>query len=194
MSLFKRGISYLGRIISSAGYIADPKNIIAVSSKLKKKPSSITELRSILGLVGYFRRSIPNFSQTASPLYQIPTDTQHKQRHSKESIDWNDNHQTALDKLLRHLVTRPILAYPDYDQPFILNTDASRLGLGCSLFQMHKGKLNSTWVWKSHIGRCRKKIPQLQVGILSPEVGSVSISEIIYFMYHILMFTQIIIR
>ena len=112
-----------------------------MSSKLKKKPSPITELQSILGLVGYFRRSIPNFGQTASPLYQILTDSQNKQRHSKESIDSNDNHQAALDKLLHHLVTPPILAYPDYDQPFILHKDASRLGLGCSLFQMQKGKL-----------------------------------------------------
>ena len=79
--LFKREMSYLGRIISSAGYTAYPKNIIAVSSKLKQKPSSITELQSILGLVGYFRRSIPNFSETASPLYQILTDTQNIQRH-----------------------------------------------------------------------------------------------------------------
>ena len=72
-------ISYLGRIISSAGYTADPINIIAVSSKLKKKPSSITELRNILGSVGCFRRSIPNFNQTASPLYQILTDIQKNQ-------------------------------------------------------------------------------------------------------------------
>ena len=60
--LFKREISYLRSIISSAGYTADPKNIIAVSSKPKKKPSSITKLQSVLGLVGYFRRSILNFS------------------------------------------------------------------------------------------------------------------------------------
>ena len=80
--LIKREILYLGRIISSAGYTADPKNIIAVSSKLKKKPSSITELRSMVGLVGYFRRSIPNFSQTTSPLYQTLTDTRNKERHS----------------------------------------------------------------------------------------------------------------
>ena len=76
--LFKLEISYLGRIISSAGYTADPINI-AVSSKLKKKPSSITELRNILGSVGCFRRSIPNFNQTASPLYQILTDIQKNQ-------------------------------------------------------------------------------------------------------------------
>ena len=138
--------SYLGRIISSGGYTDDHKNIIAVSSKLKKKSSSITELRSILGLVEYFRRSTPNFSQATSPLYQIFTDTQNKQRHSNESIDWNDNHQAALDKLLQHLVTPPILTFPDYDQPFILHADASRLGLGCSLFQMQNGKLSVFWV------------------------------------------------
>ena len=70
--LFKRETSHLGRVISSACYTADPRNTIAVSS------SSITELRSIPGLAGYFRRWIPNFSQTASPLYQILTDTQNK--------------------------------------------------------------------------------------------------------------------
>ena len=127
--------------MTSEGHTADPKNIIAVSSKLKKKPSSITELRIVLGLEGYFRRSIPNFSQTANPLYQILTDTQNKQRHSKEPIDWNDNHQAALDKLLHHLVTPPILAYQGYDQPFILHTNASPLRLDCSLSQMQKGKL-----------------------------------------------------
>ena len=134
--LFKREISHLGRIISSTGYTTNPKNITAVSSKLKKKPSSITDLRSILGLVEYFRIPISNFSQTASPQYQILTDTQNKQRHSKESIAWKDNNQAALDKLLHHLVTPPILAYPDYDQPFISHTDSFYLGSSCSLFQM----------------------------------------------------------
>ena len=165
--LFKCEISYLGRIISSAGYTTDPKNIIVVSPKLKTKPFFITELRSILGLVGYFRRSIPNFSQTASAQYHILCDTQNKQRQSEEPIDWNDNHQAALDKLLHHLVTPPILAFPDYDQPFKLLADASRLGLGCSLFQMQNGKLRVLG-----FVRYRKKIPQLQVGIPSPEVSN----------------------
>ena len=141
--LFRREILYLGRIISFAGYTADPKNIIAVSSKLKKKPSSIIELQSILGLVGYFRRSIPDFSQTVIPLYQIITDTQKKQKHSKETIDWNDNHQAALDKLLHHLVTPPVLAYSDYDQQFILHTDVlhrSRTLVGAEK-EYHSSKL-----------------------------------------------------
>ena len=70
-SLFKREICYLGRVISAAGYTADPKNIIAMSSKLRKKPVSISELQSMLDLAGHFRHSIQNFSQTAHPLYQL---------------------------------------------------------------------------------------------------------------------------
>ena len=89
----------------------------------------------------YFRRSILNFSETASPLYKIFTNTQSKQRHSKEPIDSNDNHQIALEKLLYHLVTPPALAYPGYDHPFILYTDASRVRLDCSSLQMQNGKL-----------------------------------------------------
>ena len=69
--LFRREISYLGRLISSGGYTADPKNVSAVSSKINKKPETISELRTLLGLVGYFRRYTPNFSKTALPLYQL---------------------------------------------------------------------------------------------------------------------------
>ena len=59
----------------------------------------------------------------------------------KKLIAWNDNHQAALDELLLHLVTSPILAYPEYDQSFILQTDASHLELDCSLIQIQNGKL-----------------------------------------------------
>ena len=69
--LFRREISYLGRLISSGGYTADPKNVSAVSSKINKKPETISELRTLLGLAGYFRRYTPNFSKTALPLYQL---------------------------------------------------------------------------------------------------------------------------
>ena len=80
--------------------------------------------------------------QTTIPLYQILTDTQNKQRHSKEQIDWNDNHQAILDKLLHTLWHFEVLHYPNYDQLFILRTDASRLELDCSLFQMPNGKIS----------------------------------------------------
>ena len=76
--LFRREISYLGRLISSGDYTADPKNVSVVSSKINKKPETISELRTLLGLVGYFRRYTPNFSKTESPLYQLLKDQPEK--------------------------------------------------------------------------------------------------------------------
>ena len=85
--VFRREISYLGRLISSEGYTADPKNILAVTSKINKKPETISELRTLLGLVGYFRRYIPNFSKTASSLYQLLKGQPEKS--CKTPIEWD---------------------------------------------------------------------------------------------------------
>ena len=62
---FKREVSYLGQLVSAEGYTVDAKSVESITSKIRKKPNNISELRSLLGLVGYFRRSIPNFGQTA---------------------------------------------------------------------------------------------------------------------------------
>ena len=69
--LFQNEVSYLGRLISSEGYTTDPKNIIAVKSKILSPPKTITELRSTLGLVGWFRKSTPNFSKFSNSLYSL---------------------------------------------------------------------------------------------------------------------------
>ena len=137
--LFRTEVSYLGRLITSEGYTADPKNVAAISSKIKRPPENITELRSILGLIGYFRRSIPNFSKLANPLFQLLKNVPEKSH--KSSINWNQQHQDALDQLLNHLTRPPLLAYPDYNQPFILHTDASSKGLGCALYQVQDERL-----------------------------------------------------
>ena len=65
----KREVSYLGRLVSAEGYTVDPKSVESITSKIRKKPNNISELRSLLDLVGYFRRSIPKFSQLVKPLY-----------------------------------------------------------------------------------------------------------------------------
>ena len=138
--LFKREISYLGRVISANGYTIDPKNVDAVLGKLKKKPNNITELRSLLGLVGYFRRAIPNFSQIAKPLYDILKNSDLTSR-SKQPINWTEEHQSSLDNLLIHVTSPPILAFPDFQLPFILHTDASAKGLGLALYQIQENQL-----------------------------------------------------
>ena len=66
-NFFKIEVSYLGRLVSSERYTVDTKSVESITSKIRKKPNNILELRSLIGLVQYFRRLMPNFSQLAKP-------------------------------------------------------------------------------------------------------------------------------
>ena len=118
---FKREFSYLGRLVSAGGYTVDPKSVESITSKIRKKPNNIPVLRSLLGLVGYFRRLIPNFSPLVKPLHLLLKNKDLK-RGSKQLIEWTGDHQYIMDKLLNCLTNKllnrltepPILAYPDY--------------------------------------------------------------------------------
>ena len=65
---FKKEFCYLGQLVSAEGYTVGPKSVESITSKIRKRSNNISELRSLLGLVGCFRRSIPNFSQLVKPL------------------------------------------------------------------------------------------------------------------------------
>ena len=60
---------------------------------------------------------------------------------SRRPILWNQEHQTALEDLIDSLTSSPILAYPQFDQPYVLHTDASKDGLGAILYQRQEGKM-----------------------------------------------------
>ena len=66
---------------------------------------------------------------------------QENTKRPKQPIQWEIIHQEAPDKLLTHLITLSLLAYPNFDSSFILHTDASSLEIGCALYQMQGEKL-----------------------------------------------------
>ena len=154
--LFKQEVKYLGKIISKDGYRPDPKDIVAVEALRNKKPKTVGEVRQVLGLIGYHRKFIPQFSQTAKPLYQLltssnlPTRVKKKKKGknnqrknlipSSTPIRWTDTHQDILSQLIDQLTSPPIMAFPDYSLPFELYTDASKDGLGAVLYQNQGGK------------------------------------------------------
>ena len=115
------------------GYAVDPKSVESITSKIQKKPNNVSELCSLLGLVRYFRRSIPNVSQLVKLLYLLLKD-KYLKRGSKKLIERTADHQSIMDKLLTCFREPPILAYPDYSEPFIPHTDASSAGIECDLF------------------------------------------------------------
>ena len=89
--IFKTKVSYLGWLMFAEGYTVDPKSVESIKSKIRKKPNKISEPRSLHGLVGYFRRLIPNFSQLVKPLYILFKDKDLKTG-SKQLIEWIADH------------------------------------------------------------------------------------------------------
>ena len=111
--LFRRQVRYLGRMVAVDGYRLDPNNIKAVTDLVRQKPKTLGDVRRLLGMIGYFRKYIPNFSKTAEPLYVLLKKTNGQNNSSKSLISWGETQQDVLDQLLLCLVEPPILAHPD---------------------------------------------------------------------------------
>ncbi|KAK8934991.1 hypothetical protein KSP39_PZI014260 [Platanthera zijinensis] len=118
-------VAFLGHIVSGEGIAVDPAKIIAIREW--HALSSIAEVRSFLGLAGYYRRFIENFSRIALPLTKL---TRKDQR-----FLWTQECVQAFEKLKRRLTTAPVLSSPSGTEGFEVYSDASGSGLGCVLLQ-----------------------------------------------------------
>ena len=123
--LGREKVCYLGFVISPQGVSADPEKTCAV--KEFPRPSNIQTLRSFLGLTSYYRRFVPCYSKLAQPLHDL----------TKKDVAfvWSERCEQAFKELKRRLTEAPILVHPDFTLPFILETDASKEGLGAVLAQ-----------------------------------------------------------
>ncbi|GAU42645.1 hypothetical protein TSUD_398500, partial [Trifolium subterraneum] len=122
-------VSFLGHVISSGGIAVDPTKVDAV---LKwETPESVSEIRSFLGLAGYYRRFIEGFSKMALPLTLLTRKDQ--------AFVWDKKCEKSFQELKKKLTTAPVLILPDAKESFVVYCDASKLGLGGVLMQ--KGKV-----------------------------------------------------
>ena len=138
--LFQREVCHLGYKISEEGISTDPDKISAITGW--NTPDNDKELHSFLGLAGYYRRFVKNFAQIAKPLYDILNTNRSKKRCKTTEQDkktfkekWTSKCQQSFETLKQKLTTAPILGYPDFSLPFILEIDASLEGLGAVLSQ-----------------------------------------------------------
>ena len=123
--LVKQEVKYLGYVVSNAGVCADVDKVRAVQDF--PRPQNLKQLRSFLGLASYYRRFIPKFSQVAAPLYALTK--------KDAPYQWNSSCQDTFEQLKQKLIQAPVLAFPDFSKHFILETDASGVGLGAVLSQ-----------------------------------------------------------
>jgi hypothetical protein len=122
---FQKSVPYLGQIISEEGSSTDPKKIEVV--KNFPPPENRQQLKSALGLFGYYRKYIKNFGAIAHPLTEL----------TKKDVDyvWGPDQESAFQTLKEKLISAPILGYPDFTEEFIVHTDASGYAVGAVLAQ-----------------------------------------------------------
>ena len=141
---FKKEVRYLGRLISGEGYRPDPENTSALNVS-RNAPKTVGKLRSLLGFIGYFRNFVKDFSRKLKPVYDLLKieEGQSIKKHldSKREIKWLPEHQQIVDNVIDSLQSPEVIAFPDFNEPFILHCDASQLGLGGVLYQNQSGKL-----------------------------------------------------
>ncbi|GJR97603.1 putative reverse transcriptase domain-containing protein [Tanacetum coccineum] len=123
-----RIVQFLGHLIDSQGLHVDPAKIEAV--KNWASPTTPTEVRQFLGLAGYYRRFIKDFSKIAKSLTELT-------QKNKKYI-WGEDQESAFQLLKQKLCEAPILALPEGNDNFVVYCDASHQGLGAVLMQREK--------------------------------------------------------
>lgn len=118
-------IPFLGHVISSKGCSPNPDKVAAIINW--PVPQHKTELKSFLGIAGYYRRFIPDFATIAEPLTSLTS--------KKALFKWESAQQRAFNSLKLALTTKPLLRFPDFNKDFVLYTDASDVGVGAVLEQ-----------------------------------------------------------
>ncbi|GJW38800.1 putative reverse transcriptase domain-containing protein [Tanacetum coccineum] len=133
-------IHFLGHVVNHDGIYVDPSKIEVVKSW--KAPTTPSEVRSFLGLDGYYRRFIENFSKITKPITLL---TQKNQKY-----EWGEKQEEAFQTLKDNLCNAPILSLPDGVEDFVVYCDASNQGLGCVLMQRDKVIAYASRQLKSH--------------------------------------------
>lgn len=151
-------ILYLGHILSPKGMEVDKSKIDVIETY--PRPTSQKEIRAFLGLAGYYRKFIQGFSIIANPLNRLL-------RKDMEFI-WDDECETAFTRLKQALNSTPVLVYPDMHKPFVINCDASSVGIGYVLAQEDEsGKEHPICYGGRSLNSCERSYPITELECLS---------------------------
>ena len=120
-----KSISFLGHIISEEGISVDPEKIQAV--KDWKAPKTVKGIKSFIGMAGYYKRFVQDFSKIATPLTKLTR--------KDEKFVWTEECPAAFEELKKRLITAPVFKTPTGSGDMVIYNNTSKKGLGCVLTQ-----------------------------------------------------------
>ena len=129
-TLAQSSVTFLGHLVSEDGLQPDPRLLDSIRDI--QPPTTVSQVRSFLGLVRYYRRFIKGFPNIAAPLNRL--------LEKNKLFEWTAECTASYEKLKAVLLQRPVVTYQDFSIPFHLYTDASKVGLGAILAQQQEGK------------------------------------------------------
>ena len=118
-------LHYLGFIVSEEGLSVDPTKVKDIIEW--PHPTSVSEIKGLLGITGWYRTFLRNYALIAAPLTNLLK--------KGNKIDWETQHQESFDELKRFLTSAPCFKLPDFSQPFRVTTDTSGIAVGGVLIQ-----------------------------------------------------------
>jgi RNase H-like domain found in reverse transcriptase/Reverse transcriptase (RNA-dependent DNA polymerase)/Integrase zinc binding domain/Chromo (CHRromatin Organisation MOdifier) domain/Retroviral aspartyl protease len=124
---FREKISFLGHVISGDGISMESSKVKAITEW--PTPNNVQDVRSFLGLAGYYRKFVSGFSRISSAMSEL--------LQKDKPFIWTEAAQSSFDRLKLAVTTAPVLILPDASRPFTVTTDASGFAIGATLSQDH---------------------------------------------------------
>lgn len=145
-------LKFVGHVIDDKGVAIDSSRAQAIQNY--KEPKSISQVRSFLGLASWFRKFINNYSDIATPLIDL----------TKKDVKfvWNMEQKQAFESLKVALATAPVLAYPDYKLPFLIETKSSEIGICAILSQVQSNESKPISFMSAKLNDAQKKFHPIE--------------------------------
>ncbi|CAF1080795.1 unnamed protein product [Brachionus calyciflorus] len=158
----KQEVVFLGHVLSSGSIKPDKSKCEALFQF--KRPKTLTQLQSFLGLAQYYRKFIENFAKIASPLYRLTTK---EESANKNKLNWSDECENSYNTLRNYLTKDKILFLPDLKKKFVLETDASNTGIGAVLNQKKDGVLRPIAYFSKPLNKAQRNYSTTEKELLA---------------------------
>lgn len=129
-NFLRKEVVYLGHLITEDGIQPDPTKVTSIQNLVA--PTTPKGIKSFLGMIGYYRRFIPDFAEKAKPLTELLK--------KAKKFKWDENCQKSFQQLKNKIIEYPILRYPNFEEKFNITTDASAIAISAVLSQGPSGK------------------------------------------------------